>query len=136
MKSLNQLASKIINDLYIEEAMKNNPPEELTPYHKRKMSLTAPITTVFMFDAIAARFGKTRIELLEPALELYAEQLFLSLSDSDRDLISQEVDSLCTEHLPEGIQTKSINAAGTFENEVGHWRGLNASIKSFNKDKE
>ncbi|WP_350608961.1 hypothetical protein, partial [Pseudoalteromonas sp. 41-MNA-CIBAN-0057] len=71
MKSLNQLASKIIDDLYIEEAMKNNPPEE-TPYHKRKMSLTAPITTVFMFDAIAARFGKTRIELLEPALELYA----------------------------------------------------------------
>ena len=51
MKSLNQLASNIIDDLYVEEAMKNNPPEE-TPYHKRKMSLTAPITTVFMFDAI------------------------------------------------------------------------------------
>ncbi|WP_350314930.1 hypothetical protein [Pseudoalteromonas sp. TB43-MNA-CIBAN-0091] len=41
--------------------MKNNPKEE-NPYHKRKMSLKAPITTVFIFDSIAARFGKTRIE--------------------------------------------------------------------------
>lgn len=136
MKSLNQLASNIINDLYIEEAMKNNPPEELTPYHKRKMSLTAPITTVFMFDAIAARFGKTRIELLEPALELYAEELFLSLSDSDRDSLSSEVDSLVTENLPEGIKMQVVNGAGSFENECAEWRGLNASIKSFNKGKE
>lgn len=133
MKSLNQLASKIIDDLYIEEAMKNNPPEE-TPYHKRKMSLTAPITTVFMFDAIAARFGKTRIELLEPALELYAEQLFLSLSDADRDSLSVEVDSLITENLPEGIQMQVVNSAGSFENECAEWRGLNASFKSFNKE--
>lgn len=134
MKSLNQLASKIIDDLYIEEAMRNNPPEEVTPYHKRKISLTAPITTVFMFDAIAARFGKTRIELLEPALELYAEQLFLSLSDSDRDSLSVEVDSVITENLPKGIEMRVVNGAGSFENECAEWRGLNASFKSFNKE--
>lgn len=132
MKSLNQVASDLIDDLYKEEAMKNNPSQEL-PFQKRKMSLTAPIETVFMFDAIAARFGKTRIELLEPALELYAEQLFLSLTTEDRESISAEVDSVCTENFPEGLQTECINAAGHFKNECAHWRGMNATINHLSK---
>lgn len=125
MKSINALASNFIQNLYTEEAMKENPTDEILNT-KRKMSLTAQIETVFMFDAIAARFGKTRIELIEPALELYAEELFLSLNDSDRESIAASVDSLCTENIPEGVQIKSMNAAGTFENEIGHWRGFNA----------
>jgi|TARA_B100001063_G_scaffold110326_1_gene102989 hypothetical protein len=130
MNSINALASKFIENLYIEEAMRDNPTDEI-PNTKRKMSLTAPIETVLMFDAIAARFGKTRTQLIEPALELYAEQLFLSLNDSDRESLAASVDSLCTENLPEGLEIKSINAAGTFENEVGHWRGFNALNTTF-----
>lgn len=131
MKSLNELASKTINDLYLEEAMRNEPEPETIPFSKRKMSLTAPITTVFMFDALAARFGKTRVELIEPALELYAEQLFLSLNEQDRDSIATDVDSICTEHLPDDLKFQVVNPAGSFENEVAEWRGLAATIKHF-----
>jgi len=128
MNSLQNLASNLIDDFYKEEAMRDNPPETL-PWNDRKMSLTAPITTSFMLDAIASRFGKTRVEICKPALELYAEQLFMSLSDSDREAIAKDVDSLVTEHIPDGVTFKSVNSAGSFVNECGEWRGLAALIK-------
>lgn len=133
MKSLQNLASELINDFYLEEAMKNNPPSEL-PWNDRKMSLTAPITSSFMLDAIASRFGKTRVEICKPALELYAEQLFMSLSEPDRESIAQEVDSLVTQHIPSGMTFLSVNSAGRFENECGEWRGLAALMKKTSKE--
>ena len=93
------------------------------------MSLTAEIPTVFMFDAIAARFGKTRVQLLEPALELYAQELFKALSEKDRESIANEVDAQCTENLPDGLEFQCVNPAGSFENECAEWRGLAALIK-------
>ena len=131
MKTLNSIASSLIEELYEEEAMLNEPVEEPVPFHKRKMSLRAQITTVFMFDAIAARFGKTRVDLIEPALDLYAEQLFLSLSEADRESIAADVDAICTENLPEGLEFQCANPAGSFKNECAHWRGLAATIKHF-----
>ncbi|WP_350314893.1 hypothetical protein, partial [Pseudoalteromonas sp. TB43-MNA-CIBAN-0091] len=83
------------------EAIKNTRPHP-TPTHLRNMSFTPRITTLIMYDAIAVRFGKTRIVLLEPALELYAEQVFLSLSDEDRNCLCVGVECWLGEYVADG----------------------------------
>lgn len=57
-----------------------------------KITVRVPFDVVAMFTCLATRFDVNRFDLIEPVLKEAAQEMFLSLSPSDREIIAKQAD--------------------------------------------
>ena len=100
--------------------------------HSTKITVKLSVDAACMFNAIAARFGNTRFQLLESHFDALATEMFNALSDSDKAKLSSIADLEATDILKkQGLKTWMVaGAAGKFENENATWRNYLALSKT------
>ena len=81
-------ASKnLINTLYLYE---DEP--LLKETSTTKITVRAPFDVVAMFTCLSARFDINRFDLIEPVLKEAVQDMFLSLTPSDQEIIAKQAD--------------------------------------------
>jgi len=123
--------SKIIKELYaLEDSIDTH------EIQSSKLTVKAPVHTVAMFNALAARFQTTRFNLIEPILKEAAEEMFAALSDKDKKELAAIADAESTELLCKSgkMEINSVGIAGEFENECSDWRERLAILDHFKKE--
>lgn len=79
--------------------------------------------SVSMAEAIAERFGETRISILRNVIEMGIHQLFLSFDSETRKDLASVADEKTTKFmLSKGARITTVHAIGSFENEWSDWR--------------
>jgi hypothetical protein len=126
------IAKKLIEQLYEDEAY-----NRMTEATLVKVTLQGNVEDIAMMNAIAERFGQTRFALSREILNNVIMEMFLTLSPSDQLSLSVKADAEITEHKKKVGFTDffETNAAGTFEDESGHWRGFAAICEISRKKK-
>jgi len=86
-KIMTNASKNLIANLYLTE-------EEplLKDTSTTKITVRAPFDVVAMFTCLATRFDINRFDLIEPVLKEAAQEMFLSLSPSDREIIAKQAD--------------------------------------------
>nr|WP_323145344.1 hypothetical protein [Shewanella sp.]WPT09131.1 putative antitoxin [Shewanella sp.] len=84
---MTNISKTVIENLYLIE-------EEplLKDTSTTKITVRAPFDVVAMFTCLATRFDVNRFDLIEPVLKSAAQEMFLSLSPSDREIIAKQAD--------------------------------------------
>lgn len=100
-----------------------------------KVTLQGRVEDIAMLNAISERFGQTRFSISRQILANAVAEMFSALSEHDQAALSVKADLEITEHMKKAGFSNffEYGAAGSFENESGHWRtrsALNASSKS------
>lgn len=95
-----------------------------------KVTLQGQVEDIAMLNAIVERFGATRFELSRTIIHNAVLEMFHALSPSDQAALSVKADAEITDHMKKAgfKEFFQYGAAGTFENESGHWREYSARV--------
>ena len=107
----------IVQDLYMIEQQENE-----MEVKNVKITVSMSVENAGLFTSLAARFDTTRIELLEPAFEDLAREMFINLAPEDRKRVAEIADHEATElYKKQGVKIKTVGSEGSL-NEVQSWR--------------
>ncbi|MGQ2259154.1 hypothetical protein ACS9BE_24210 [Salmonella enterica] len=82
--------------------------------------------SVSMAEAIAERFGETRIAVLRNVIEQGLKDLYSSFDENTRKELAEVADAKTTKYmLSKGASITSFGGCGKFENEWSNWRQMN-----------
>ena len=105
-----------------------------------KFSVKTQTTTATMLNAIAKRFGTTRISLVESLLDNSVQELFSGLNESDKLIVAKEADKEATElMLKTGMTWQVSNVLGNFSNECKEWEAslvLKEKLAEYHSEEE
>ena len=96
-----------------------------------KFSIQASVQDVAMLNAICERFGTSRYAIGKDMVANAVTEMFSALTPDDSTALAAKADAEITEHMKKNGYTEffEYGAAGTFNNECGHWRN-NAALKN------
>jgi len=130
---MNSIAKNLVSQMYDDEEHSKVAEATLV-----KVTLQGNIEDIAMLNAIAERFGQTRFAISRELLENVMIEMFMALKPDDQQALAIKADAEITEHKKKVGFTNffETNAAGTFNDESGHWRGWAASIAAAAKKRE
>lgn len=129
---MNSISKNLISQMYDDEEHSKVAEATLV-----KVTLQGNIEDIAMLNAIAERFGQTRFAISRELFENIMIDMFLALRPEDQQALAVKADAEITEHKKK-VGFKDFfetNAAGTFENESGHWRGWAAASANSAKER-
>jgi len=120
---MNSIAKKLVSQMYEDEQHSKYAEATLV-----KVTLQGNVEDIALLNAIAERFGQTRFSISRELLQNVMLDMFLALTPEDQQALALKADAEITEHKKKVGFTQffETNAAGTFENESGYWRGFAA----------